>query len=97
MSTFRLQGELQCVAVFNFTAHVLNIIFDTCFLHVLTDTGLETYNLPTLRSVILNEEIVSGIRILQVNLISETNMFCLFLFFFARIRRLRLNTYQSLA
>ena len=56
---FFVQGDLQCVAVFNFTYRVRSIIFEACVLHVLTDAGLETYNLPTLRSIVLDEDVVS--------------------------------------
>lgn len=53
---FDLQEGLECVAVFSFTSQVVNVMFENCFLHVLTQTGIETYNIPTLRSVIFKEK-----------------------------------------
>lgn len=58
---FFVQQDLRCVAVFNFTSQVISLMFEVCFLHVLTQTGLETYNLPSLHATVLHENTVKTI------------------------------------
>lgn len=54
-----IQEGLQFVAFFHFTSPAVSVMFESCFLHVLTKIGVETFNIPTLRPIIFNEEPVS--------------------------------------
>ncbi|XP_065220353.1 uncharacterized protein LOC135845608 [Planococcus citri] len=51
----KLQDGLQFVTFFHFATQVISATFESCFLHLLTRIGVETYNIPTLRPIVFNE------------------------------------------